>query len=173
MQSSFKELRTAVDQYEAKVSGQKWEVLSSDWAELEALAKNAREKQETSEKPRSPLGKFMDRFSAVALEYSKLLDVVWNNSPEYAGLVWGVTKILLVANINHANLKQNVASCLISIGERLGPVNQLVNYSPTDKMVTAVAMLYASYNKFLQKTLKYYGQSKLGEPADLWLRHNI
>ena len=60
---------------------------------------------------------------------------VMNQCPEYVALAWGVTKLLLVANINHSRLKQNIESHLISIGEQLGLVNQLITYSPTDKMV--------------------------------------
>jgi hypothetical protein len=32
----------------------------------------------------------LSKFTAVAFEYSKLLDVVMNQAPEYASLAWGV-----------------------------------------------------------------------------------
>lgn len=65
-----------------------------------------------------------------------------------------------MANINHSKLKENVESHLISIGEQLGLVNQLISYSPTEKMVEAVALLYSSFAKFLGKDLRCYAKSK-------------
>lgn len=160
MQNSLTSLRSAVDVYEAQASVQKWEDLSlaqADVTELNTLAKAALEKQQSKRRPLPGL----ERFSTVALEYSKLLDVVMNQCPEYVSLAWGVTKLLLVANINHAKLKQNVETHLMSIGERLGLVNQLICYSPTEKMVEAVALLYAHFSKFLGKALRCYAKSKL------------
>ncbi|KAM0804291.1 hypothetical protein BDR22DRAFT_669753 [Usnea florida] len=84
-----------------------------------------------------------------------------NQCPEYVALAWGVMKLLLVANINHSRLKQNIESHLISIGEQLGLVNQLIAYAPTDKMVEAVALLYANFSKFLGKALRCYAKIKL------------
>ena len=134
MQTSLIQLRQTVQVYEKQASNEKWGELwriRADVTELDTLAKAALDKQ----KSRKTSFKGLERFSMVALEYSKLLDVVMNQCPEYVALAWGVTKLLLVANINHSRLKQNVESHLISIGEQLGLVNQLIAYSPTDKMV--------------------------------------
>ena len=120
--------------YEKQASNEKWGELwrvRADVTELDTLARAALDKQKSRKTP----FKGLERFSTVALEYSKLLDVVMNQCPEYVALAWGVTKLLLVANINHSRLKQNVESQLLSIGEQLGLVNQLISYSPTDKMV--------------------------------------
>ena len=134
MQTSLINLRQTVQVYEKQATNEKWGELwriRADVAELDTLAKAALNKQQS----RKTILKGMERFSTVALEYSKLLDVVMNQCPEYVALAWGVVKLLLVANINHSKLKQNVESHLVSIGEQLGLVNQLIAYSPTDKMV--------------------------------------
>lgn len=70
-------------------------------------------------------------------------------------------KVLLVANINNAKLKQNVEQYLVKIGEQLGLVNQLIYSVPTGKMIEAVALLYAHFSRFLAKALKYYRKSRL------------
>lgn len=140
MQISLINLRQTVEVYERQATNEKWGELwrvRADVAELDTLAKAALDKQQS----RKTVFKGMERFSTVALEYSKLLDVVMNECPEYVALAWGITKLLLVANINHSKLKQNVESHLVSIGEQLGLVNQLIAYSPTDKMVEYRASL--------------------------------
>ena len=134
MQASLTQLRQTVEAYEKQASSEKWGELwriQADVEELDTLAREVFEKQRSRRTP----GKGLERFSTVALEYSKLLDVVMNQCPEYVALAWGVMKLLLVANINHSRLKQNIESHLISIGEQLGLVNQLIAYAPTDKMV--------------------------------------
>ena len=136
--------------------------MQADVKELEDLERLALAKHKSRKKSSSGL----DRFSTVALEYSKLLDVVMNQCPEYVALAWGVIKLLLVASINHSKLKENVESHLISIGGQLGIVNQLMAYSPTDNMVEAVALLYESFSKFLGKALRCYTKSKLASVID-------
>ena len=134
MQTSLISLRQTVEVYERQATNEKWGELwqvRADVAELDTLARAALDKQQS----RKTIFKGMERFSTVALEYSKLLDVVMNQSPEYVSLAWGITKLLLVANINYSKLKENVELHLVSIGEQLGLVNQLIAYSPTDKMV--------------------------------------
>lgn len=134
MQTSLIQLRQTVEAYENQASNENWGELwrvRADVAELDTLARAALDKQKSRKTP----FKGLERFSTVALEYSKLLDVVMNQCPEYVALAWGVTKLLLVANINHSRLKQNIESHLISIGEQLELVNQLIAYSPTDKLV--------------------------------------
>ena len=134
MQTSLNNLRRTVEVYEKQATSEKWGELwrvRADVTELGTLAKAALDKQQS----RKSIFKGMERFSTVALEYSKLLDVLMNQCPEYVALAWGVMKLLLVANINYSKLKQNVESHLVSIGEQLDLVNQLIAYSPTDKMV--------------------------------------
>ena len=163
MQKSLINLRSAVAAYESQASDQKWQELSLAQTHITAdlgLAHAALEKQQAK---KGPVAVGLDKFSTVALEYTKLFDVVLDSCPEYVSLAWGITKVLLVANINHAKVKDNVETHLVSIGERLGLVNQLIYYAPTDKMVDAVALFYAHLSTFLGKALRCYAKSKLGE----------
>lgn len=165
MQKSLTNLRSAVAAYESQASDQKWQELSLAQTHITAdlgLANAALGKQQAK---KGPLAAGLDRFSTVALEYTKLFDVVMDSCPEYVSLAWGITKLLLVANINHTKVKENVETHLVSIGERLGLVNQLIYYAPTDKMVDAVALFYAHLSRFLGKALRCYAKSKLGEYA--------
>lgn len=164
MQDALFSLRESVDSYEKKAGiAQLGDFLGAraDLTELANLAGSALEREHL----KNPGLKSLEKFSTVALEYSKLLDVVLNQSPEYASLAWGIIKFLLVANINHAKLKQNVETNLVRIGDQLGLVNQLMYYMPTEKMVEAVALLYASFSTFLKEALKCYAKSSLGRQS--------
>ena len=159
-------LRDAAKAYEKLASESHWDTLltaRADVAELGELAKVAQ-----GSKQKNP-ATGMDKLCAVALEYSKLLDVVMNQSPEYASLAWGIMKLLLLANINHTRLKENVETHLVKIGERSGLINQRIYYNPTEKMVEAVALFYAGFSKFLGKAIRYYAKSKLGGWSDFVL----
>ena len=85
-------LRSSVAEYEKEASQQQWKDLlkiNADVADLGKLADGARKtKSKKGRDDESVDG--LSRFSTVALEYSKMLDVVMNQSPEYAGLAWGV-----------------------------------------------------------------------------------
>jgi hypothetical protein len=85
-------LRSSVAEYEKEASQQQWKDLlkiNADVADLGKLADGARKtKSKKGGDDESVDG--LSRFSTVALEYSKMLDVVMNQSPEYAGLAWGV-----------------------------------------------------------------------------------
>ena len=75
MQASLTHLRQTVEAYEKQASNEKWGELwqvRADVTELDTLAKAALDQH----KSRKTLSKGMERFSTVALEYSKLLDVV-------------------------------------------------------------------------------------------------
>lgn len=159
MRHSLHGLREAAERYERHATQHRWNELCTARAnitELETLAAEAVTKKKTL----FPTG--VEKFSSVALEYSKLLDVVMNGCPEYASLAWGTMKLLLYAGINHAKLKENVEHHLISIGEQSGLVNQFVYYNPTEMMAEAVGRLYADFGKFLEKAIRYYAKSKLG-----------
>lgn len=167
MQDSIISLRESVDSYEKEAGkDQLGDLLRvrADLTELTKLASTALKKEHL----KTPGLTGLEKFSTVALEYSKLLDVVMNQSPEYACLAWGVIKLLLVANVNHAKLKQNVEIHLLKIGNQLGLVNQLMYYMPTEKIVEAVALLYASFSRFLRKALKCYAKSRLGRRSKIF-----
>ena len=158
---SLRGLREAAERYEKHATRHRWEellVVRKNIADLGAIASRSAASEGTAKFARG-----MDRFCHVALEYSKLLDVVMNGCPEYAGLAWGIMKVLLCAQINHAKLKENVEQHLISIGEQSALVDQFVYYSPTERMAEMVGLLYADFGKFLRKAIDHYAKSKLGE----------
>lgn len=94
-QESLKEsallLRASVAEYEKEATIQQWTDLLKVHADVldlgNAVADSKRNKLPTNEETADGLSKF----SKVALEYSKMLDVVMNQSPEYASLAWGVS----------------------------------------------------------------------------------
>lgn len=182
LQQSFLALRNSVSDYEKEATQQQWKDLlkiNSDVAELGQLASEhqlRKAAKEGGKEDKSIDG--LSKFSTVALEYSKMLDVVMNQSPEYAGLAWGVgfaqhwssmdhakflqaIRMLLVAHTNHSKLKHAVEHYLVLFGQEFGVVNQLMNSLPTQKMVEAVSDAYAAFSKFLAKAVKYYKESKL------------
>ncbi|ERF69934.1 hypothetical protein EPUS_05478 [Endocarpon pusillum Z07020] len=156
-------LQNSVSDYEKEASQQQWTDLfeiNHDVGELEKLAESSRRRK--SKRAGHDVG--MDgltRITTVALEYSKMLDVVMNQSPEYAGLAWGAIRMLLVAHTNHSKLKQAVENYIIQFGQEFGVVNQLMKSHPTAKMVEAVSEAYAAFAKFLAKAVQFYKESKL------------
>ncbi|KAL9107035.1 MAG: hypothetical protein Q9227_007981 [Pyrenula ochraceoflavens] len=163
LRDSVVALRTSVQDYEREASSHEWTELikvNADIRELTKLADHERLKRPSAHgKDESADG--LTKFSTVALEYSKMLDVVMNQSPEYAGLAWGAIRMLLVAHTNHSKLKYSVEHHLIHFGQEFGVVNQLMNAHPTAKMVEAVSEAYSAFSKFLAKAVKYYKESKL------------
>ena len=154
-------LREAAERYEKHATRHRWEellVVRKNIADLRGIASQSAASEGTTKFARG-----MERFCHVALEYSKLLDVIMNGVPEFAGLAWGIMKVLLCANINHAKLKENVEQHLISIGEQSALVDQFVYYSPTERMAEMVGLLYADFGNFLRKAIDHYAKSKLGK----------
>jgi hypothetical protein len=85
-------LRSSVAEYEKEASQQQWKDLlkiNADVADLGKLTDGARKTKSKKGKDDESVDG-LSKFSTVALEYSKMLDVVMNQSPEYAGLAWGV-----------------------------------------------------------------------------------
>ena len=93
LKQSVISLQSSVSEYEKEATLQQWTDLfkiSSDVTELERLAEFSDTKNsKKAADPKSVDG--LTKFTTVALEYSKMLDVVMNQSPEYAALVWGVS----------------------------------------------------------------------------------
>lgn len=160
VQDSLYGLREAADHYEKHATQYSWNELLRARADVEELGSIAAAAHAGKESKTSPTG--MEKFCNVALEYSKLLDVVFNESHEYVSIVWGVIKVLLVANINHARLREKVEEHLISIGEQAAIVNHFIFYNPTEKMVESVGLLYADLSQFLKTAIRSYAKSKLG-----------
>ena len=85
-------LRSSIAEYEKEASQQQWEDLlkiNADVADLGKLADGSRKRRSKKGEDDESLDG-LSKFSTVALEYSKMLDVVMNQSPEYAGLAWGI-----------------------------------------------------------------------------------
>ena len=155
-------LRGSVADYEEVATRQQWTDLlkvHANIGELGTLADTLRKKRSKGDDDESADG--LSKFSAVALEYSKMLDVIMNQSPEYAGLAWGAIRLLLVAHTNHSKLKHAVEHYLIQFGQGFCVVNQLMNSHPTKKMVEAVSEAYVCFSKFLAKAVEYYKESKM------------
>jgi hypothetical protein len=92
LQKSMALLQSSVMEYEQKASEQQWKdllMINADVADLGKLADGARKKKAKQGKEDESMDG-LSKFSTVAIEYSKMLDVVMNQSPEYAGLAWGV-----------------------------------------------------------------------------------
>ncbi|KAL9124663.1 MAG: hypothetical protein Q9217_006031 [Psora testacea] len=161
MQNAWKSLQEDAATHEKLAEAGKWKDLMSARANLSELNTLAQKTRERKQK-RGRVGKFIkyiDEFCEVALEYSKLLDVIMNAVPDFAALSWGIIKFLLLTEINSAKLRKNVETYLVEIGNQLGLVNQLLSYSPTDVMVEAVASLYSTFTKFLGKALRCYDKN--------------
>jgi len=95
LQQSIAALRSSVAEYEREASTQEWKDLlkiHGDIQELGQLAESSQNKSSSKELEESADG--LSKFTTVALEYSKLLDVVMNQTPEYAALAWGVRPVL-------------------------------------------------------------------------------
>jgi hypothetical protein len=92
LKESMTLLRSSVAEYEKEASLQHWNDLrkiNADVADLGKLADEARKTKRNKVDDDESLDG-LSKFSTVALEYSKMLDVVMNQSPEYVGLAWGV-----------------------------------------------------------------------------------
>ena len=102
-------------------------------------------------------------FSEVAYEYSKVMDLLVEQAPEYVSLVWGAVKILLVVQINHEELKQRVKEYMEQIKTRFEIVDHLTAYMPKANLVTSVAKAYELFSRFLAKAVKYYSLNRFSE----------
>ena len=99
-------------------------------------------------------------FSEVAYEYSKVMDLLVEQAPEYVSLVWGAIKIVLVVQINHEELKQKVREYMEQIKSRFEIVDHLTAYMPISNLVTSVAKAYELFSRFLAKSVKYYSLNR-------------
>jgi hypothetical protein len=92
VKESARALQSSVWDYEKEATRQQWTGLlkiNADVAELGKLVESSNiKKSKKAGQDESMDG--LTKFTTVALEYSKMLDVVMNQSPEFAGLAWGV-----------------------------------------------------------------------------------
>ena len=96
-QTSVKELKLSYDEFYAEATSQNWRDLLElhkrfhDRGDLERLAREVTNKKSSSRKHDTGDLTNLEKISHVALEYSKMLEVVVNQSPEYACLAWAVS----------------------------------------------------------------------------------
>lgn len=83
-------LRDSVAEYEKEATIQQWTDLIRVNANISELEKAVAESTKNKRLINDASVDGLSNFSKVALEYSKMLDVVMNQAPEYAGLAWGV-----------------------------------------------------------------------------------
>ena len=102
-------------------------------------------------------------FSEVIYEYSKIMDVLIQQAPEYVSLVWGAIKIILVVQINHQELKLKVKEYMEHIKIRFEIIDHLTAYMPKANLVVSVAKAYELFSRFLAKAVKYYSLNRLSK----------
>jgi hypothetical protein len=97
-QESLKEsallLRASVAEYEKEATIQQWTDLLKVNADVSELGKLVADSKKNKRSTNEETADGLSNFSKVALEYSKMLDVVMNQSPEYASLAWGVSAFI-------------------------------------------------------------------------------
>ncbi|CAG8983102.1 hypothetical protein HYALB_00004544 [Hymenoscyphus albidus] len=91
---------------------------------------------------------------------SKHIDLFVGQAPEYVSLVWGAIKILMIAQINNQELKENVHSHLKNIARIFELVDQLPDLIPQKNLVEAVSEAYGLFSKFLAKAVKYHSECR-------------
>lgn len=96
----------------------------------------------------------------VAYEYVQMLDVMVGQAPEYVGLAYGAIKIILVAQVNHEEVKHKVKDYLEQIQAKFKIIDHITSYIPSSQLVTLVAEAYSLFYRFLAKVVKYYTQSR-------------
>ena len=106
-------------------------------------------------------------FSEVTYEYSKIMDVLVNQAPEYVSLVWGAIKIVLVVQINHQELKQKVKEYMEQIKAKFEIIDHLTAYMPKANLVVSVAKAYELFSRFLAKAVKYYSLNRFSERSTM------
>lgn len=102
-------------------------------------------------------------FSEVTYEYSKIMDVLVNQAPEYVSLIWGAIKLVIVVQINHQELKRKVKEHMDQIKIKFEIIDRLTAYMPKANLVVSVAKAYELFSRFLAKAVKYYSLNRLSE----------
>jgi len=95
-------------------------------------------------------------FSDAAYEYSKIMDMFVGQAPEYVGLAWGAIKLVLLAQVNHTELKQNVKEHMERIKSKFEMIDHLTAYMPKKNLVASVTKAYELFSRFLAKSIKFY-----------------
>jgi hypothetical protein len=71
------------------------------------------------------------RASETAYEYTKIMDIMVGQAPEYVALAYGAVKILLVTHNNYLEMKDNVSTWMGKIKANFDLVDHLTAYNPS------------------------------------------
>lgn len=169
MKVTGRELKAAVQQFEKKASRDELREIADTrerFKEIFTAAERLRDSKQSTGATKTNQN-FVHRFrkarstvSSTVFLYSQHLDVLAGQAPEYVGLVWGAIKILLVAEVNHAKLRQCVEDQLTQLSKQFRLIEVLAVYIPTSDMVRALSDAYSSFSRFLEKAVKYYSENR-------------
>lgn len=99
-------------------------------------------------------------FTEGAYEYSKVMDMLAGQVPEYVALVWGAIKIILIVQINHEELKQKTHEHIKLIESKFEIMDHLTALQPRANLVAAIARAYELFSRFLAKSVRYYSMNR-------------
>ncbi|KAB8238104.1 uncharacterized protein BDW43DRAFT_297047 [Aspergillus alliaceus] len=75
--------------------------------------------------------------SATAYEYTKIIDIFVGQAQIMWPWVYGAFKVLLVARVNHTEMKQNVEEHMATSKAKFEIVDHLTTYLPSQRLLTA------------------------------------
>lgn len=113
------------------------------------------------------------KVSEVAYPYTQIMDVFVGQAPEYVGLVYGAVKLLLVAQINHAELKEKVKENMEIIKTKFEIMDHLTSYNPTEQLVQALGRFYDCFQRFVAKALKFYCRSRISKRKQCFSKRSL
>ena len=176
MQDSHPRLQRRISEFLVRASAADRKDLETGRARLLEAMKSAQLEQETKypaaddeskqtrrQKAQAKIRAGCRAFSEVTYEYSKIMDTLANQAPEYVSLAWGAMKIILVTQINHEELKQKVKQCMEQIKLKFEMIDHLTELVPRANLVAAVAKVYELFSRFLAKAVKYYAMNMSSE----------
>ncbi|KAK2613560.1 hypothetical protein N8I77_000467 [Diaporthe amygdali] len=103
--------------------------------------------------------KWIVRLTSGIQHYGNVLDVFVQHHPEYASLVWGAFKLVLVGVQNHEASFILLAKALSQIADTLPRLEFSMVLYPTDRMKLAFEDLYAHLIKFFIRAFDWFRES--------------
>ncbi|CAD6570777.1 MAG: hypothetical protein ASARMPRED_003927 [Alectoria sarmentosa] len=172
LQESKPKLQRRISDFLARTSATQRQELETGRARLLEVMKAAQFEQETRypesadksrqtrrERAQAKIRAGYKTFSEATYEYSKIMDMLVSQAPEYVALAWGAIKIVLVIQINHEELKQKVKDYMEQIKLKFEMIDHLTDFIPRENLVAAVAKVYELFSRFLAKAVKYYSMN--------------
>ena len=142
--------------------------------DVRILVQKAKEDYAASSSSRTPVHKWLTRFSSRIMYYGQVLDMLSQQHPEYVALAWGTMKFVLTVGLrsllsfvyplmllvqgilNHAKLVVELSKALTSIGNALPRTKLSAELYQTEHMKEAISRLYAHILLFFQQAVKWY-----------------